>query len=196
MRSIERHFGVGIIIMLFILSISPSINADFNKENLSQSNPPNKIILYKVDSSGQMKPLEVYIKPEEGQDLESSVTKKCKELCENDTEIQQFINTKEGFIRWVEVESKGKGFHWSFRRILLSNRNLMWRSIIRYRYFYAEDYTNIRIKGTDEWITLMEGQQRIRLVGFTGYVSFKPNLLWGNTIIHGYTLRVEWSNPE
>jgi hypothetical protein len=131
---------------------------------------------------------------EEENNLDSTITQKLDDLCKNDSKLQQFIN-KNSFLPWIEIESNGSGFHRSFRRVFLVNRSIIWRSIIKYRFFNDSDYTKGRFKGNDEWITIT-GSQKVRLMGFIGYVCFKPNFLLSrfkihNISIHGYTLRVD-----
>lgn len=194
MKNIKKHFDFGITVMFLILTISPSINAD-----LLQSEPDetcNEIALFRVDSNGQIMPVDVCITSVEGQDLETTIAEKCKELCENDKELQQTIRNVDESSKWIEVESKGRGFHWSFRRIIFSNRNVLWRLVIKYRYFFGDGYTKIRMNESDEWTTLVEGPHFVRIIGFTGYVNFKPRIFWGSTIIHGYALGIDWGTPR
>ncbi|MGF3584620.1 MAG: hypothetical protein ACQXXD_02760, partial [Thermoplasmatota archaeon] len=76
------------------------------------------------------------------------------------------------------------------------NRTVKWRLLIKCRYFDDEDYTRARLDENEEWITLCEGAHRIRITGFTGYVSFKPGIIsFGRIIIHGYTLRIDLDTP-
>ena len=200
MKNTKKYYVVGILLLFFGLAIFPSINAESNKmytPQLDISNEVKKeITLYKIDTDGRITPVDVDIALEKGQDLETIIAEKCKELCENDGEIQQSIAIKEGYPKWIEIESNGKGFHWALRRIRLANRTVIWRTMIKYRYFFKEDYTNIRFNESGEWIPLLKGPQIIRLIGFTGYVNFKPRIFWGSTIIHGYALSVEWATPR
>ncbi|MGF3555212.1 MAG: hypothetical protein ACQXXF_08135, partial [Thermoplasmatota archaeon] len=87
------------------------------------------------------------------------------------------------------------GIHWSFPRIFSPNRALVWRFIIKYTFYNDSDYTKGRFKGDDNWINIT-GIQHVRLMGFTGYISFKPNIILGSfkvheITIHGYTLRID-----
>jgi len=192
-KNINKYFVFTSFIILLVLSISPLINADNTKPNFLYISS-NKINIFKIDLNGQISPVNLIITQEEEKNLDSTITKKLYDLFKNDKELQKFKN-KNSVIPWVEVESKGFGFHRSFRKIFWSNRTIIWRSIIKYRYFNDSDYTKGRFKGNDEWINIT-GSQRIRLVGFIGYISFKPNIFLSrfkihNINIHGYTLRID-----
>ena len=141
----------------------------------------DKIILYRVVLKGKIAPIEVYNTSNERKDKDSIIS------------INN--NIKDSKLR-IEVESKGKGFRWSSRWIFLPNRTVLWRSSIKYHFFNTDDYTNIKMPGADEWINLIEGPQRVRLIGFTGYINFRPGFLWGETTIHGYALRIEWDSAK
>ena len=188
------------VVFLFVIcEIAPSIIAqpddkdsnylDYYKEN------EKEITLYKVDITGRVQPVNTIITLDENQDEDELIAKKCKELFEEDEDMQRSICTLEDNA-WVEIESMGKGFHWSFRRMFLTNRTVIWRTMIKFRYFYAVDYTNIRYNGSEDWTPLLEGPQKIRLIGFTGYINFKPRIFWGKTIIHGYALGLDWATPR
>jgi len=191
-KNLNKYFVFTSFIIL-VLCIIPSINADTNKSNFLGASS-NKINIFKIDSNGQISAINVVITQEEENNIDSAIKQKLDVLCKNDKEIQQFVN-KNSVVPWVEIESKGCGFHRSFRRIFWSNRTIIWRSFIKYRYYNDSDYTKARFKGDDEWMTIT-GSQHIRLVGFIGYVSCKSNIFHSrfnihNITINGYTLRID-----
>ena len=198
-KNIKKYYVICIALMFLVLGIFPSINAEIDKSympNIDISKKISKeIFLYKIDIQGQVIPVEAEIILKPGKAEEDIIAEKCKELCENDEELQKYINSNSENPVWLEVESKGKGFHHSFRRIILVNRTIKWRAIIKYRYFFKDDYTNTRMNESNEWNTLIKGPQRIRLIGFSGYVNFKPRFFWGSTIIYGYVLGIDWGTP-
>ena len=192
-KNINKYFIFTIFILFLMLCTSTSIIADINKSNILNISS-NKINIIKINSNGKISLINMAIAPEKENNIDSSLVQKLDELCKNDKKIQQLVN-KYNFLPWVEVESKGYGFHKSFHRILWSNRTIFWRSSIKYYFYNDSDYTKGKFKGDEEWITIT-GSQRIRLVGFIGYVTFKPNFYLSrfkthDIIIHGYTLRID-----
>ncbi len=187
----NKYFIFTNFIIFLLLCINPSINADTNQSNLL--NVSSKINIFKIDPNGKLSPINLLLIQEKN-NINSTTDQKLDVLFKDDKELQQFINTN-NVVSWVEIESKGYGLHRSFRKIFWPNRTIIWRSFIKYRYFNDSDYTRGRFKGNDEWMTI-SGSQHIRLIGFIGYISFKPNVLLSrfkihNIIIHGYTLRID-----
>lgn len=192
-KNINKYFVFTIFIIFLILCILPSINADSNCSN-SLKISGCKTYIFKVDLNGKISPINVVKVQENEKNFDLTITQKLDDLCKDDKELQELINSN-SILPWVEVESKGIGFHRSFRKIFWSNRTMFWRLNIRYRFFNESDYTKCRFKGGNNWINIT-GSQRIRLVGFVGYVSFKPNFFLNRfkivgISIHGYTLRVD-----
>jgi hypothetical protein len=189
----NKYFIFTNFIIFLLLCINPSIYADSIQSNLLNVSS-NKINIFKIDPNGRISPVNILQIQEEQNNIDSTIKQKLDSLFKDDKKLQQFINTN-NVLPWVEVESKGYGLHKSFRKIFLSNRTIIWRSVIKYRFFNDSDYTKGRFKGNDEWMTI-SGSQHIRLIGFIGYVSFKSNVLLSRfkiheIIIHGYTLRID-----
>ena len=193
LKNINKYIAFASFIIFLILSISPSISAIINNtEFLDIFSNKSKIL--KIDSNGRILPINLEIRVEEENNIGLTVEQELDTLLKNDKELQNFLKTN-NVLPWVEVESKGYGIHSSLRRVFWSNRNLLWRSLIKYRFYNDSDCTKGRFKGTEEWINIT-GRQNIRLVGFIGYVSFKPNFFLSRfktheIIIHGYTLRID-----
>jgi len=180
-------------IIFLIISISPAIKAEINNTDFLNVFS-KKINIIKIDSNEKISPINLKLKIQEENIIDLSIEQELDTLLKNDKELQNFIKTN-NVLPWVEVESKGYGVHSSFRRIFWPNRNLFWRPVIKYRYYNNSDYTKGRFKGTEEWINIT-GPQNIRLVGFIGYISIKPNFFLSrfkihDIIIHGYTLRID-----
>lgn len=188
-KNIKKYFVITSFIILSIIFILPCVNAEVNESNYLNL-PINKISTFKINFKGEISLVNIVNKLEES----NKINNKLSELCKNDKELQKFIKTY-NFLPWVEVESKGYGLHCSFHRIFLSTRSVLWRSIIKYNFYNDSDYTKGRFIGDDKWINIT-GKQQIRLVGFRGYVSFKPSIILGrlkvhDIVIHGYTLRID-----
>lgn len=192
-KLINKYLVFTIFILFLILVIFPSINAIENKSNILNI-PSNKTNIFRIGLNGKISLINILNVNDNENNFDLHISKKLNDLCENDEEIQNLINSN-NVLPWVEVESSGNGFHRSLRRVIFSNRTLFWRSNIRYHFYNDSDYTKCRFKGDNEWINIT-GSQRIRLVGFIGYVSFKPNFFLNRfkvheISIHGYTLRVD-----
>ena len=192
-KNLKKHLIITNFIFLLILFILPSINADIIKSNFLNLSL-NRINILKIDSKGQISPIKLITTQLEDNNIELTIAQKLQDLCKNDIELQRFIKTN-SLIPWVEVESIGYGFHKTSHRIYLANRSILWRYIIRYSFCNDSDYTKGKFKGNEEWLTIT-GHQNIRLVGFIGYVYFKPNYLLSRfkiheIIIYGYTLRID-----
>lgn len=188
----KKYFIFANFIIFLLLFINPSIYANSIQSNFFNVSS-NKINIFKIDPNRKILPVNVLQIQEEQNNIDLTIKQKLDKLFKDDKELQQFITNS--VLPWVEVESKGYGVHISHRKIILSNRTIVWRSVINYRFFNDSDYTRGRFKGNDEWMNI-SGSQHIRLIGFIGYVSFKSNVLLSrfrihNIIIHGYTLRIE-----
>jgi len=199
MGILKKYITFSTALIFLTLCVSPAIDAELsttsNQSEISEM-ITEEITLYKVDINGRMTPVQASITFEKGQDPETAIAEKCKELCKNDKEMKQSTVGGDGPSKWIEIDSKGKGAHWSFRRIIFTNRTIKWRLLIKYRYFLGDGYTKGRYNESDPWITLVEGPQFVRIIGFTGYVNFKPRFFLGSTIIHGYALAIDWGTPR
>lgn len=189
----NKYFIFTNFIIFLLLCINPSIYADSIQSNLLNFSS-NKINIFKINSNAMISPVNILLKQVEQNNLDSTIEQKLDNLFKDEKKLQQFIYTN-NVLPWVEVESKGYGLHRSLPKIFWSNRTIIWRSVIKYRFFNDSDYTKGRFKGSDEWMTI-SGSQHIRLIGFIGYVSFKSNVLLSRfkiheIIIHGYTLRID-----
>jgi len=189
----NKYFIFTNFILFLLLCINPSIYANSIQSNLLNFSS-NKINIFKIDPKAMISPVNILLKQGEQNNIDSTIKQKLDSLFKDDKKLQQFINTN-NVLPWVEVESKGYGLHRSLPKIFWSNRTIIWRSVIKYRFFNDSDYTKGRFKGNDEWMTI-SGSQHIRLIGFIGYVSFKSNVLLSRfkiheIIIHGYTLRID-----
>ena len=189
----NKYFIFTNFIIFLLLCINPSIYADSIQSNLLNFSS-NKINIFKINSNAMISPVNILLKQVEQNNLDSTIEQKLDNLFKDEKKLQQFIYTN-NVLPWVEVESKGYGLHRSLPKIFWSNRTIIWRSVIKYRFFNDSDYTKGRFKGNDEWMTI-SGSQHIRLIGFIGYVSFKSNVLLSRfkiheIIIHGYTLRID-----
>lgn len=177
-------------LIFLTLCVFPAIDAELSMTN-NQSEVSERIneeiTLYRVDINGRMTPVQVSITFEKGQDSNTAIAEKCKELCKTDKEMKKSIGISGDWP--IEINSSGTGTHWAIRWIIFPHRKVLWRLMIRYRYFSDNSYTNVTINGIEKSWT---GPQSIRINGFTGYVNFKPSILFGSTIIQGYAKGIQY----
>lgn len=189
------------LILVFLLNNISYLTAtevnNSNKDNLVKTiNNFKEITLYRIDINGKILQIAIEIEFEKDKNEEIIIAEKCKELFNADANLQMSINENKDEIQWIEVMSEGKGFHLSLRKIRITNRNVTWRTIIRYRYFFESDYTKIRLEESEQWRYLLNGSQKVQLKGFTGYIYFRPKSFWGKTIVYGKTLGIDWATTK
>lgn len=198
MGVLQRCIIYSTALLFLTLCVFPAIDAErstTSNQSETLGTETEEITIYKVETNGRMTPIKVCINSEDEKNLDSTIAEKCKELFENDKQLQQKVNTYRSLklftpLRPVEVESKGWGVHYSIRRLFWAHRFLIWRSVIKYHFFNSTDYTKFELKDFGEMT--VTGDQNISLIGFTGYVNYKPNIFKDHTIIiHGYCLRLE-----
>ena len=200
MKITKKSLFIGLI-LLFLLNNSSFLTSreinDINSDNFVKSIKNfREITFYRIDINGKISPIVIEIEIEKDKNKEIIIAEKCQELFNVDAELQMSINENKDEFQWIDVMSKGNGFHLSFRKIWITNRNVTFRTIIRYRYFFEFDYTKIRTEGSEQWRYLLNGSQKVQLKGFTGYIYFQPKGFWGNTIICGKTLGIDWATPR
>jgi hypothetical protein len=82
---------------------------------------------------GSITPLEVDLSLEDGQDIEDALDAKCRELLEEDEELQEQVQALQDltFGAIVYIESKGKGFHYQAKLIeKLFLRFWLWKLVL------------------------------------------------------------------
>lgn len=200
MKKINEIFVVWVTLLFLGLALLPSLNAGVLEINVPQFIPRKEnfeeVTIYRFGPDGGLKSVHVNILLEEGRNSEEAITEKCRELYENDKELQQYIKSKVDSPLVTYVKAEGKGGFLPFRPIRLKNRWLRWRSLILYRFFYKNDSTYIRFNESQDWSLLLEGSQEIRLIGFTGYVNFQRIRLFRRIVIYGYALGFDGRTPK
>ena len=199
MNKIKKYFLIGIIFLFISNNILQFASAEINDTSNNMIKPVKdcrQITFYRIDINGKIQPFVVEIDLENEDSEQLKIAEKCKELFNADNELQMSLNENKNEIKWIEVSSEGRGFHFSYRRIWITNRTVIWRTIIRYRFFFENDYTKIRSNESEQWKYLINGSQKVQLRGFTGYIHFKPKSLWGNTIIYGKTFSIDFATPR
>lgn len=160
------------------LAILPATSLGFSETFMNQDDTVEEIIIFRIGPRGTMKKTAIHM---DTTDITETLGTKCRELFENDDELQQFTDEN---IFFRQVESQGYGFHFSmFRPIFLSR--FLFRSTIRFRYFYEDAYTKIDNQ------TLATGPHKGRILGFIGYICFSK-MFFGDVTIYGYsTFRID-----
>lgn len=181
----EELIAVGIIILFLGIAALPSTSAGLLKMQplrvtLKVENVEH-FIIYRFGADGSVKRMLVPPGIENADDLTKALAETCKELCETDTELQHFIKSDAEF--FMNVESRGKGFHFALFRPMMRLKPIL-RVAIFYRYirFFNDDaYTKV---GNN---TLAEGPHRGSILGFIGYTGFSTRLI-GSVVINGYSM--------
>ena len=192
MNRTKTIYVIGIIILFFGLTISSSLNAG----PLESNNYSEEITIYRYGLNGEIKPLKIQVSSLEEKSLADIVNDKCKELFENDKELQKLTQSEENNSKWFEVKSEGKGFFFCFRPVIFKNRHILWRTVLICRYFYQGDHTLIRDNKTSDWTPLLEDVHEIRIIGFTGYIYFQRFRIFRSMTIQGYTTSLEFRTPK
>jgi len=192
---------LGVILLFFGLTISSSLNAELLESNTIKSTTSSnknyeEVIIYRYGLNGEVTPVRIQVPSVYNKDLSDIVADKCNELFENDKELKELTLNEENDSKWVEVKSEGKGFFFCFRPLVFKNRKVLWRTVLKCRYFYQGDYTLVRENKTAEWTPVLEDVHEIRIIGFTGYVYFQRFRLFRNMTIQGYTTTLEWRTPK
>lgn len=168
--------------LLIVLAILPSSYAGFYKEDRFNSNVKEStvqnIIILRFTPDGDVKTTAMDIEIDDISKISEELEKKCNELNENDKEMQQLIDEKENFYK--KIESQGYGLHFALFRPMVKFKQIL-RASIFYRYFNDEDYTNINNQ------TILSGPQKVRILGFIGYVGFSGRF-FGYVAINGYSI--------
>jgi len=189
-----KYFITTIILAILLTEIFSFTT--ISRVNASSAN--EEVTFYRVDINGRVTTVKASVTLEEGKELDKAIAEKCKELCKDDKEMKQSIENSGGESEWIEIESMGNGTHRAFRRIIFPHRKILWRYMIKYSYFSEDSYTNITVNDIEKsW----KGAHSVRLTGFTGYVNFKPRILFvinlfGSTIIQGYARAIEYGSTK
>lgn len=201
MNRTKTIYVIGIVILFFGLTISSSLNAELLESNTAQSTTPannysEEVTIYRYGLDGEIKPVKLQVPSAEEKGLSVIVAEKCKELFENDIELQELIQPEENTSRWFEVKSEGKGFFFCFRPTILKNRRVLWRTVLVCRYFFQGDHTLVKDNKTADWTPILEDVHEIRIIGFIGYIYFQRFRIFRSMIIQGYTTSLEWRTPK
>lgn len=168
--------------LLIVLAILPSSYAGFYKEDklnsIVKESTIQNIIILRFAPDGDVKTTAMDIEIDDISKISEIIEKKCNELNENDKEMQQLIDEKENFYK--KIESQGYGLHFALFRPMVKFKQIL-RASIFYRYFNDEDYTNINNQ------TILSGPQKVRILGFIGYVAFSVRF-FGYVAINGYSI--------
>ena len=181
-------------LVLCVIFLSTSVStAVVSEENEEVKNIPKKVTLLRYGPDGTVKPVEVDVTIDDGENLEEALADKCEELCEKDVEIQNFINkfainnTNRTFGLGVlkKVKSSGRGFHFKsilrieikIKRKLLSN--LLPKIKIRPFVYcnYKNDpnaYTKISpiLSNSPNSSKIISGSHKVLAIGFIGYTTW------------------------
>jgi hypothetical protein len=201
MKKVKTRYVFGVILLFFGLTLSSSLNAELLNTNTNQltSNEVNdyeEFTIYRFGLNGDVTPLEIQVPIIENKNFRNIVADKCKELFDNDKEMQEFKTNDENTSNKFEVKSEGKGFFFCLRPLLLKNRRVLLRSVLICRYFFEGDYTIIKENETSDWTPVLEDVHEIRIIGFTGYIYFDRFRVFRNVYVNGYTVSLEWRTPK
>jgi len=154
------------------LTILPSLNADVQKSTIQN------ITILRFAPDGDTKTIAINIKTDDISNIPEIIKEKCNELDDNDKEMQQLIDEKD--IIYQKIESQGHGLHFAIFRPMVKFKPIL-RVSLFYRYFNDEDYTILNNE------TTFLGPQKVRVLGFIGYVGFSTRFL-GDFSINGYAV--------
>jgi hypothetical protein len=139
-KLIKKSIAMLICFTFIFLTVTSSTATDVQQKNVIYDNPDQEltttsetITLYRHGPDGSITPIEVDISLEDGQDLEEAIDAKCREILEEDEEIQEQVKALQNltFGAVVFVQSKGKGFHYQAKLIeKLVLRFWLWKLLI------------------------------------------------------------------
>ena len=108
MNKTMKKIAITLICIAFVTTAVGTSSALFNKNETVR-----EITLYRHSLDGSITPIKTTIKLDDGRNLGEIMMDKCKELFENDVEIQSFLNMSQipiGFL--TKIGSYGKGLHY------------------------------------------------------------------------------------
>ena len=192
-RLLKNSLAIFICATFLFSIIAASAIADID---LELNKKTQKVTLYRYGPDGSVKPVDVEVLFNNGQNLADAIAEKCEELAESDIEIQSFLgdnNTSNGTNTSIlklgflsKVKSKGRGFHFKCKTkvnvlirfklfsLLLPKIRVWARTPIVFCKYSNDSRAHTTIISTqDSNLTkVVEGSHSVFIYNFVGFTSW------------------------